>query len=364
MVRTLVVSDLHLGAARGRDALRRPGPLAGLVEVVRGVDRLVLLGDALELRHGPLRDALAAAAQVFAALGAALGPGGEVVLVPGNHDHALLAPWLGSRGGAEAPAPLGLQERAGPQPTWALAQLAAAAAPARFDVAYPGIWLRADVYATHGHYLDRLITIPTFERLAAGAMVRVVGPLPGQRATPEDFEAALAPLYAWIDAVAQTKRAAWAVSRQSASARTWQAIAGTGPRTLRARAVAAAFPLAVAGVNRAGLGPVRPVLSAEQLRRAGLKAMGDVVRLLGIDAKHVLFGHTHRAGPLAGDDLAEWRAPTGALLHNAGCWIDEPVFATGGSASPYWGGRAIVLEDQGPPRLERVVTHLGPDHAG
>lgn len=357
-MRTLVVSDLHLGGARGRDALGRPGPLAGLVEAVRGADRLVLLGDVLELRHGPLRDVLASVAPVFGALGAALGPSGELVLVPGNHDHALLASWLEDRGGAEASAPIGLEERAGSQPTWALAQLAAASAPARFDSAYPGIWLRADVYATHGHYLDRLITVPTFERLAAGAMVRVVGPLPAEEAAPEDFEAALAPLYAWMHAVAQTKQSTWAMSRQSASARTWEAITGAGPRTLRARAVAAAFPLAVAGANRAGLGPLRPRLSSEQLRRAGLAAIGEVVRLLGIDVEHVLFGHTHRAGPLAGDDPGEWRAPTGALLHNAGCWIDEPVFATGGPASPYWGGRAIVLDDAGPPRLERLVTDL------
>lgn len=355
-MRTLVVSDLHLGVARGRDALRRPGPLAALASAVRGADRLVLLGDALELRHGPLPAVLAAAAPVLAALGAALGPEGELVLVPGNHDHALLAPWLERRSGDEAA--LGLEERAGPAPTWALAQLAAAAAPARFDVAYPGLWLRPDVYATHGHYLDRLITIPTFERLAAGAMIRVVGPLPADRATPEDFEAALAPLYAWMHAVAQTKRSDWAVARQSSSAGTWRAITGSGPRGLRGRALAAAFPLAVAGVNRAGLGPVRPELSGEQLRRAGLAAMGQVVRLLDVDAQHIVFGHTHRAGPLPDDDPGEWRTPTGALLHNAGCWIDEPTFAVGGPASPYWAGRALVLEDEGTPRLERVVTDL------
>jgi len=357
-LRTLVVSDLHLGAADRRDALRRPGPLAGLVEAVQGADRLIILGDAIELRQGPLRDAVAAATPVLAALGAALGPDAELVLVPGNHDHELLSPWLERRGGAGGPGPIGLQERAGPQATQALAQLAAAVGPARFDVAYPGLWLRRDVYATHGHYLDRLITIPTFERLAAGAMVRVVGALPDDAAGPDDFEAALAPLYAWMHAVAQTKQPGWASSWQSTSSRTWQTLAGAGPRRLRARAIAAAFPLAVAGVNRAGLGPVRPRLSGEELRRAGLTAMGEVVRLLGIDAEHVVFGHTHRAGPLPGDDLGEWRAPTGALLHNAGCWIDEPVFATGGPASPYWGGRAIVLDDDGPPRLERVVTAL------
>ena len=31
-MRTLVISDLHLGAHRGTDALRRPGPLAALQE--------------------------------------------------------------------------------------------------------------------------------------------------------------------------------------------------------------------------------------------------------------------------------------------------------------------------------------------
>jgi hypothetical protein len=358
-VRTLVVSDLHLGSASGRDVLRRPGPLAALAQAVRGADRLVVLGDAVELRHGLVRDALAAATPVLAALGEALGPDAELVLVPGNHDHALLAPWLEQRGAPGAPPPLGLEERAGPEATWAVAQLARAAAPARVDVAYPGVWLRPDVYATHGHYLDRCITIPTFERLATGAMNRIVGRLPAAGATPDDFEAGLAPLYAWMHAVAQTKQPGWAAARQSASASTWQALAGSGPRSMRARALGLAFPLAVAGLNRVGVGPVRAELSGVALRRAGLAAIGEVVRLLGVEAGHVVFGHTHRAGPLPADDAAEWRAPTGARLHNAGCWIDEPVFATGGPDSPYWGGRMLVVEDTGPPRLERVTADLG-----
>ena len=358
-MRTLVVSDLHLGAARARDALRRAPVLDALAARVRDADRLVILGDALELRHGPLRDAVAVAEPVFAALGAALGADAELVLVPGNHDHALLAGWLEGRiVGGVAPAPLGLQGSPGPRASLALAQLAAAAAPARFDVAYPGLWLRPDVYAMHGHYLDRLITIPTFERLAAGAMGRVVGRLPADGADPDDFEAALAPLYAWMHAVAQTRRSHWAVERQSASAGAWQTLTRTGRRTPRARAAARLFPVAVAGINRAGLGPVRSELSGVELRRAGLAAFAEVVRLLGIDAEHVVFGHTHRAGPLPGDDRSEWRAATGARLHNAGCWIDEPIFATGGPESPYSGGRVLVLDDDGPPRLERVVDAL------
>ncbi len=355
-MRTLVVSDLHLGAAPHTDALRRPGPLAALQEAVSGADRLVLLGDALELRHGPMRDALAAAEPVFAALGEALGPK-EVVLVPGNHDHALVAPWLGRRAEDTVPGPLALEQRAGPDASRATARLAEALGPARLDVAYPGVVLRDDVYAIHGHYLDRLITIPTFERVAAGAMARIVGPLPAGHADPDDFEHALAPLYAWMEVVAQ--QGSWTASRQAVSAKTWQLLAGDGPRPVRARALAGLFPLAVAAINRAGLGPISPSLSPQELRRAGLRAMGEVVRLLGLPHRHVLFGHTHRAGPLPGDDPGEWIAPTGARLHNGGAWIDEPIFAVGGPASPYWGGRGIWVDDEGPPRLERLAADLG-----
>ena len=50
------------------------------------------------------------------------------------------------------------------------------------DVAYPGVWLREDVYALHGHYSDLHATVPTFERIAAGAMARFVVARPGERA--------------------------------------------------------------------------------------------------------------------------------------------------------------------------------------
>ena len=50
-MKTLVVSDLHLGAARRVDLLRRPELRAPLLEALARGDRLVLLGDALELRE-------------------------------------------------------------------------------------------------------------------------------------------------------------------------------------------------------------------------------------------------------------------------------------------------------------------------
>ena len=75
---------------------------------------------------------------------------------------------------------LGLEQRIAPGDAGPLAAaLAERAGRARASqVAYPGVWLRDDVYAIHGHYSDLHATVPTFERLAAGAMARWVGPPP------------------------------------------------------------------------------------------------------------------------------------------------------------------------------------------
>ena len=82
-------------------------------------------------------------------------------------------------------------------------------------------------------------------------------------------------------------------------------------RELRRRALVAGFPLAVAALNRAGLGPLRADVSGAELRRAGLRAMGEVAARLGLGDAYVVFGHTHRAGPLPGDDEQEWRGRGG-----------------------------------------------------
>src|SRR3954466_1344315 len=87
MATTLVVSDLHLGGRTGADVLRKPEAREPLLAAVRGIDRLVLLGDVLELRHGPPREALTASEPFFRELARALDPSAEVVLVAGNHDH-------------------------------------------------------------------------------------------------------------------------------------------------------------------------------------------------------------------------------------------------------------------------------------
>jgi hypothetical protein len=66
---------------------------------------------------------------------------------------------------------------------------------------------------------------------------------------------------------------------------------------------------------------------------------------LGIDARHVIFGHTHRAGPLPADDRADWAMPGGGRLHNSGSWVLERAWTRDGAASPYWPGGAVELDD-------------------
>jgi hypothetical protein len=352
-VRTLVLSDLHLGSRREVDVLRRPDAREALLEDLGGVDRLVLLGDVVELREGPVADSLDVAREPLAAIGEALGEGAEVVLLGGNHDHALVAPWLEARQLARA-APLGLAEATDPAAHPVAGAVADALRPATVRLAYPGVWLRDDVYATHGHYLDLHLTVPTFERLAAGVMERLVGEVPAA-ATPADYEAALAPLYAWLHTVAR-HTADGGLNRRKASREVWGALTDSGPRPLRARALAVAFPMAVRVVNMLGVGPVAADVSAGELRRAGLRAMAEAARRLEVPAAWVVFGHTHRAGPLDADHASEWESD-GRRLVNAGCWVHE-AFAQRGS--PYWPGTVVEVGPEGPPRLRSLLAGYEP----
>src|SRR5262249_4824712 len=151
---------------------------------------------------------------------------------------------------------------------------------ANVRVAYPGVWLRDDVYASHGHYCDRHTTVPMFERLGAGAMARIVRePESGPRRA-EDYEAILAPIYAWIHAIAQNGGPDLGRSSHGASAQAWRTLEGNGNprdlrrRRLRRRGLITAFPLLVAGLNRARIGPLRADVSGPELRRAALRAFG------------------------------------------------------------------------------------------
>lgn len=337
--------------------LRRADARAALIERLEGVDRLVLLGDVVELRHGPFRPALDEARPVLAELGAALGKDGELVVVPGNHDHRLLRGWLERLAALPAPDALGLESVVDWVDGEPLAALAGAGAPAKVRVSYPGLWLRDDVYAIHGHYLDRHITVPILERLGAGVMARIVPEPAGGPRRAEDYEQTLGPLYAWLDAIAQAGGAPGSRRGSSLQVRAWRRLAGGQRRaSLRRTGVGLGFIAAVAALNRAGVGPLRPGLSGPELRRGGLRAFAEVLGRLGVGCRHAIFGHTHRAGPLPGDEQREWSTPSGIAMLNTGSWLDEPgLLGPDPARSPYRPGFAVLLEDDSPPRLVNLL---------
>lgn len=87
--------------------------------------------------------------------------------------------------------------------------------------------------------------------------------------------------------------------------------------------------------------------------------MGEVAARLQLGDAHVVFGHTHRAGPLPGDLLREWRGRLGARLINTGSWTYSAGFLTpGDSGNPYWPGSCVVVEDDvsTEPRLLRLLA--------
>jgi hypothetical protein len=273
-VRTLVISDLHLGVRLERDVLRRPAALDALLGACEDVDRLVLLGDVVELLEGRPERSMPIAEPVLRAIGARL-HGREVVVVPGNHDAALVRPWLGSHG-----VPSGIEAAIPADATPLLARLTSWLAPARVSVRYPGVWLSERVWATHGHYLDRHL-VP---EVAYGVARVALGRVPRDGATPADYERA----------------GGVSLTRVEAFLTRWL------PRPLAAlsddisellRAVT--MPRVPRVLLDRRLSLVNATLLALQFRFASLPALGRVVHRLGVDADWVVFGHVHRSGPLA-----------------------------------------------------------------
>lgn len=357
----LVVSDLHLGARAGIATLADPGPRERLGHALGRADSVVLAGDVLELRESRQPAALAAARPILEELGRSLGER-DVVVLAGNHDHRLIERWRQRRRAADA-GPLGLERVIEPEQASAVAaQMARWLRPARVRIAYPGVWLRSDVYVTHGHQLDRHLTIPAFEPLAIRVLERLLARRGDDLEGVDGYEAVMAPIYAGFHELAQTVPVPVGPSgpSPSLSARAYRMLAsdGAGPRPLHHRALGAiALPAAVAALRAAGLGPLKAQLSGPRLRQAALEAMGQAVRTLGIEAAHVVFGHTHRAGPLADDDRGEWRVSgTATRLYNSGSWVRERFLA--GSApesSPYRAGASVWVGRQGEPEVRHLL---------
>ncbi|MGH2842151.1 MAG: metallophosphoesterase [Solirubrobacteraceae bacterium] len=315
-MRTLVISDLHLGQPSGVSVLERPRPLERLLEALAGCERLVLLGDVVELEEVHSSHSFPIAEPVLRAVGAALGPDREVLLLPGNHDHALVRDWSPAQG-------QGLEREALLAPVaWGplLAQLVGWLAPAHVEVRYPGVWLAERIWASHGHYLNHYLRpVSTYGILHRRHRQGETGPHP-----PADYERIPSP-------------PARPHMRDGLPPGRWHD--GLIPRQLA--------PLAVSMLGR-------------QMRRHSLPAMAKVASDLGVDADWVIFGHVHRRGPMPCDDLRAWGGRDGGpLLLNSGGWRYEPVIMHGmRPPHPYWPGGAVTIGSDGVPHSVGLLDDL------
>jgi UDP-2,3-diacylglucosamine pyrophosphatase LpxH len=322
-VRTLVISDLHLGNRARRDVLRQEIALNRLLAALDGVQRLVLLGDVLEF-HGRQRErALSIAEPILRAIGARMA-GGEIVVLPGNHDHDLIQRWLRARGDA-----LGLADAVPPDASPGLARVVAALSPAAVRVSYPGVWLEDGVYAIHGQYADRHLN----PQSAVGLLRREVP----RRRTPAGYE----------------RRPLRRARQTRGPVMRWL---GHARRRVRAMILFDLPPLLL----RPRMAPLIAAALDQQMRRAALPAIARVITALGVQAEWVLYGHVHRLGPREDDDPQVWRAgPSGARILNTGSWQYEALLA--GRAEPphpYWPGGAVLLEAGRAPRALGLLDDL------
>jgi Calcineurin-like phosphoesterase len=354
-VRTAIISDLHLGVASDEDVLRDADVRRVLFEEIAGADRLVLLGDVVELRNLPVGPSLERSRPFFEELGEVLGDV-EVTYLPGNHDARLAEPLLDALSIAGEPA-LGLEHRYRPE-SGPLAMIEEWLGSARLQPAYPGVWLRDDVYATHGHYIDLHLSLPRAECVAAATMMRFLRK-PPPRATPADYERVLRPLYGFAYGLAQVLPVRR--RRNGPGERAWEVLAGEKQTlTVRDRAARAGFPLAIRGLNSLLDAEFGPDVTPAAIFRSGLAATRETAVRLGIDDVHVITGHTHRGGPLP--EEPEWALPRGGRLHNTCSWVFATAFHHPGEPpSPYWPGTVTWVEDDQPPR--RVQLLLDRPHA-
>ena len=326
MTRTLIISDLHIGGRFFHTVLTRPEPLARLLAALDDIDRLVILGDAVELMERRPRRSMEIAQPIISAIGRRLGPDKQVIVVPGNHDAPFVRPWawqLGDRLRTETEVPLDCTPWLRAFTSWF--------APARVNVSYPGVWLEPGVWATHGHYLDvHLVPISSY----GFARGRLRG-LPADRATPSEYEH-------------QRRHRRSQVRRQSKLAHGSSWLLDQSGELLRA----ALSAVIKHQLLRPRLSQVNAAVLRAQVNHAGIPALARVVHRLGIDADWVIYGHCHRLGPLAGDDLSVWQGPNGRpRIVNTGSWLYESPVAHGVQPpNPYWPGGAVLLEPEREPR--------------
>ncbi len=305
MTRTLIISDLHIGAYAGHCVLERPAVLEAFLAQLVGFDRLIILGDLIELGEGrPPEEVLEIAGPILTAIGA---HPAEIIILPGNHDRRMVRPWIDACG-----TELELEGEVPPSASEVLAEVVArlGSGGARVSVRYPGLWLSDRVFIHHGHYLDRVL----------------------QPEGPYGF---------------------------------WKRPAFSRPVDYERGRIPQQKPTPVKWVQHSLLRPsfarLTTTLLNWQMRRHSLPALARVCTALEIAPDYVVFGHVHRLGPLRGDRLRQWdhRLRPGAgttRFVNTGSWVEEALLiGDRRPPHPYWPGGAVIVEADGIPRPVELI---------
>ncbi len=347
-MRTAIVSDLHLGVASGEDVLRDPAVRRVLLEEIAGADRLVLLGDVVELRDLPVGPSLERARPFFEELGEALGErrGDARPRQPRPPPRRAAARRALDRRqpAARARAP----PRPATGPTAADRRVARAGAAARSPTPASGC-ARTSTRPTATTWT------PTCSCRAPSAspsppLIRLSGPLPDP-ATPADYERVLRPIYGFAYGVAQVLprrpppprplRARLGGARRRTS--------GDGHARAAARAARAGVPGRRSAASTACSAPTSSAdVSAAAIFRTGVEAATEMAtpprgrRRPRDHRPHPPRRPARRAKPSG-------RSPAAAASTTPAAGSSPPPSTNPGTPpNPYWPGTVTWLEDDGP----------------
>jgi hypothetical protein len=399
---TAIVSDLHLGAWQLNDLLRYPVFIDRFARDMRDVDELVLLGDIFELRFQRLEDALAIASPCLAAVGDALRfkrgrgrPSPRVVFVPGNHDYHLALQIMELE--QERAIERGNPERyhfdgrlRAPSDAFVVRQMRRMLGPdIEVELAYSYVTLetvQGPLLAMHGHYLDLHLPSPAERLLALVQQALTAYRLNALPPGFELYEAVLRPqneLLYWIaqsPAGAEVQSELWRrlrgdsrQMRRGFVARLRRMAARRAVRAAEALAGAAAHQLTqrilkgdVTLVSPARGTPVDDGIHAFMESLVALQEDLFLAEHWTTPPPYVVFGHTHRPGPLPGVDATElWRkqwAGQTVQVFNSGSWLyDVERALTEEYHQSQWPGTYVLIPDGEEPRLVSLLKDLSAD---